>query len=251
MAKWYALSDCNNFYASCERIFRPDLDGKPIVVLSNNDGCVIARSDEAKALGVGMGTPFFKIKPLIQRHGVRVFSSNYALYGDVSARVMNAYSRLAPEWEPYSIDESFLNLSIFPRPELEPFAWHVRRKVKQWTHIPVSIGIAQTKTEAKVANKWAKKQAEPRGVFVLDDGNRREILSHYDVGDVWGVGRQTQKKLAAHHITTAWQLSQVSDAWAKKNMSIVGLRTVLELRGFSCIPMLEPRQPTWGHSARP
>lgn len=239
---WFGLLDCNNFYCSCERIFAPTLQDQPIVVLSNNDGCIISRSQEVKALGVPMGAPAFKIREFIKQHAVQVFSSNYTLYGDISARVMNTLDELCPLVEVYSIDEAFLDLSIFPLPELEPFARKVRATVRQWTKIPTCVGIAQTKTLAKVANKIAKKNPAHDGVFVIaDDAARIAALTSFEIGDVWGIGRQYQELLLKQGVKSALDFTKLSDQWVKSQMTVTGYRLLLELRGHSCVPMLEPR----------
>lgn len=226
-----ALVDCNNFYTSCERVFNPKLLGKPVVVLSNNDGCVIARSNEAKNLGVKMGTPFFQVKSLIKEHEIHVFSSNYTLYGDMSKRVMDTLSSFVPDTEIYSIDEAFLPLK---RSRVDPH--HLRATVGQWTGIPVSIGIAQTKTLAKVANAIAKRSGD--GVFDLTKvSDLSTILSKVGVEDIWGIGRQRALLLRANGIHTAEELRHCNDRWAKKHLSIMGLRTVHELRDIPCIPI--------------
>jgi DNA polymerase V len=240
---WYGLADGNNFYCSCERAFNPALEHKPIVVLSNNDGCIISRSNEAKALGIQMGTPLFQVRDLVQRHRIHVFSSNYTLYGDMSARMMNSLAELCPVVEVYSIDEAFIDFSILPRHELAPLAGDVRRTVRKWTKIPTCIGIAPTKTLAKLANKIAKKRPELGGVLVIeDDAQRRDLLRRFPVEDVWGIGRQHTKFLHGRGITTALQLADMPDAWVNLNFSVVGVRLVQELRGNACIPMLEPRE---------
>jgi DNA polymerase V len=232
-----AIVDCNNFYASCERVFNPELRGKPIVVLSNNDGMIIARSDEAKALGIPMGSPLFKNEEIIKKHGVKVFSSNYALYGDMSHRVMSTLELFSPDVEIYSIDEAFLNLRGFEHYDLSAYAEEISGTVKQWTGIPVSIGIAATKTLAKIANRYAKKNKESKGVLNLFDKNSDEIdyyLEQTDVSDVWGVGRQYTKLLYEYGIYNALQLKNADDKWIKKKMTVMGLRTVHELRGIPC-----------------
>lgn len=232
-----ALVDCNNFYVSCERVFNPRLCGKPVVILSNNDGCVIARSNEAKGLGIPMGAPAFQYRDLFQRHNVFVFSSNYALYGDMSHRVMQTLAQFTPDIEIYSIDEAFLKLGA---EEPEAFAQRIRQTVLQWTGIPVSIGISPTKTLAKVANRHAKKSQLGQGVFILTDPNLRKILlSELLVEDVWGIGRKISTTLKKYGIHTAWDLAQTEEAWIKKTFSIVTLRTALELRGISCLSMNE------------
>lgn len=239
---WFGLCDCNNFYCSCERIFAPALASLPLVVLSNNDGCIISRSQEAKDLGVKMGTPAHLIKDLIKQHAVQVYSSNYTLYGDISARVMNTLNDLCPIVEVYSIDEAFLDLSIFPAQELEHFAREVRRTVRQWTKIPTCIGIGPTKTLAKVANRIAKKNPNHDGVFVItDEAARLAALQQFDIADVWGIGRQYADMLNRQGVHTAHQFTELPDEWVKQHMTITGARLLLELRGQSCLPMLEPR----------
>ncbi len=243
MNKIFALVDCNNFYASCERLFRPELQGKPIVVLSNNDGCIVARSNEAKALGISMGAPYFKSKALIRRHNVRVFSSNYSLYGDLSHRVMSVLQDMEPEVEVYSIDEAFISLPAGNHQDLTGYAKALKAKVEQWVGIPVSIGIAPTKTLAKLANRFAKKNGAHGGVFDLtgDDG-LEALLSSVDVGDIWGIGRRSTEKLNRQGILNAFQLKNADDDWLRKHLTVTGLRTAMELRGTSCIP-LESAQP--------
>lgn len=240
-ARIFALADCNNFYASCERVFDPSLAGKPIVVLSNNDGCVIARSAEAKALGVKMGEPAFKREGFFRSQGIRVFSSNYALYGDLSARVMRTLSRFTPELEIYSIDEAFLDLRAVPGQDLDALARDIRATVRRWTGIPVSIGIAPTKTLAKVANRFAKKRAEAGGVLDLTPlmGSRAldQFLEQVDVADVWGVGRKYSAMLGRHDISNARQLRDLDRDWARRKMTVGGLHTVLELRGVPCLDL--------------
>jgi len=236
-----ALVDCNNFYASCERVFRPDLEQKPIVVLSNNDGCVVARSEEAKHLGIEMAVPLFKVKDIIKSNQVAVFSSNYTLYGDMSARVMNTLSSLVPRIEVYSIDEAFLDLEGFKVDGLEETGTQIRKRVKQWTGIPVSVGIAPTKTLAKIANHIAKSRTKKglgNGVCVLnDEAEIREVLEKLPVSEIWGIGRNLSSKLNSFAIWTAWQLCQKPDAWIRKQLTITGLRTVLELRAKPCIEL--------------
>jgi DNA polymerase V len=234
----YALVDCNNFYASCERVFDPRLRKRPVVVLSNNDGCVIARSNEAKALGLKTGDPYFKVKEQIARHGVAVFSSNYTLYGDMSHRVVQTLQQLAPIVEVYSIDEAFLDLKGFTGEGTATLAAHIRRTVKTWTGIPVSVGIGPTKTLAKAASRIAKKNAEANGVWsLITVASRHDALSQLPVGDVWGIGPQWSKRLEGEGITTALAFSQQADDWLKKNLTVVGLRTAWELRGTPCIPL--------------
>lgn len=232
-----ALVDCNNFYASCERLFQPKLEGKPVVVLSNNDGCVIARSNEAKALGIPMGAPAFEFDELFQQHQVQVFSSNYELYGDISSRVVATLNEFTPEIEVYSIDECFLNLSGFP--DLPAYALRIRETVKQNTGIPTCVGVGATKTLAKAANRYAKKNS-PTGVFVIDTEKAREqVLSWMEVGDVWGIGRRLGKWLIAHKVTTAWQFANADKAWIRSKMGVVGVRLVEELNGIPCADLEE------------
>ncbi len=234
----FALVDCNNFYASCERVFNPKLNGQPIVVLSNNDGCVVARSNEAKALGIRMGVPEFQIRPLLRAHQVQVFSSNYSLYGDMSQRVMETLEQFCPDLEVYSIDEAFLSLVGFAQRDLTEYGRQIRRTVKQWTGIPVSVGIAETKTLAKLANRVAKRTPDIGGVCdLLTCPDREALLSRVAVEDVWGIGRNHAQVLNQHGITTALQLRGVDDQWIRKRMGIVGLRLVMELRGVSCLDL--------------
>ncbi|MDP2003891.1 MAG: Y-family DNA polymerase [Desulfurivibrionaceae bacterium] len=244
MPSLFALLDCNNFYASCERVFNPELEGKPVVVLSNNDGCIIARSNEAKTLGIKMGEPYFRCKPLIERHRVRVFSSNYALYGDMSQRVMNVLGSLEPEVEVYSIDEAFFRLPVSTEETLRITGKNIRNTVKQHTGIPVSIGYGPTKTLAKIANRIAKKDPEHGGVFtILPESDIDDILKNIEVGDVWGIGGRSTQKLAGQGVRTAYDLTRANEAWVKKNLSITGVRTMYELRGISCFPLEENPPP--------
>lgn len=238
MKKVFALVDCNNFYASCERLFRPDLIGRPIVVLSNNDGCIIARSNEAKELGVIMGAPFFKMQSLIRAHKIKVFSSNYALYGDLSHRVMAVLQQLEPEVEIYSIDEAFMSLPASKISSLTEYSHLVKERIKQCVGLPVSVGIGTTKTLAKVANQTAKKNAHYQGVLDLtEDKNIAEILEETRVEDIWGIGRQYTRKLNDCGIYNGLQLKGANDNWLRKNLTISGLRTVMELRGTSCLSL--------------
>ncbi|MBU8932906.1 MAG: Y-family DNA polymerase [candidate division Zixibacteria bacterium] len=235
-----ALVDCNNFYASCERVFNPKLQNKPIVVLSNNDGCIVARSNEAKALEIGMGQPFFKYRNVIEKHNVHVFSSNYALYGNMSGRVMATLAQFTPKMEIYSIDEAFLDLCGSDRfhgyNDLVEYAHTLRATVKQWTGIPVSIGIARTKTLAKIANRLAKKSTKVNGVLnLIDSPYMDQALEKVHVGDVWGIGRQSTKWLVGMNINNARQLRDIDDKVISKRMGVVGLRLVYELRGISCL----------------
>jgi DNA polymerase V len=236
-----ALIDCNNFYASCERVFNPQIENKPVVVLSNNDGCIIARSNEAKALGIKMGEPLHECQKLITKHRVHVFSSNFPLYGDMSRRVMEILSTFSPDMEIYSIDEAFLDLDGMPG-NLTKYGKTIRDTVKRGTHLPVSIGIGPSKTLAKIAGKIAKKVPQHEGVFDISDQIEKS-LADIDVGDIWGIGWQYAKLLRRNGILTALDLRNAPDEWVKKHMTIVGLRTVIELRGISCIPLDEAEQP--------
>ena len=234
----FALVDCNNFYASCQRVFEPHLIGKPVVILSNNDGCVIARSNEAKALGIPMGAPAFEYKKLFEDNNVFVYSSNYALYGDMSSRVMNILSSFSPEIEVYSIDEAFLKFQGFDRFDLGEYGLKIQRTVTKGTGIPVSVGFAPTKALAKVANKIAKKFPErTKSVYVIDtDDKRIKALKWTKIEDVWGIGRKHAKRLQNIKVTNAYQFTQLTDEWVRKEMSVVGLRLKHELQG---IPTLD------------
>jgi len=232
--KKIALIDCNSFYVSCERLFNPKIRKKPVVVLSNNDGCIVSRSNEAKALGIKMGEPYFKAKDIIVKNNVYVFSSNYSLYGDLSRRVMRTLKRFNSDIEVYSIDEAFIDLSNFPDNEVENVAQEIRSTVLQWTGIPTSIGIAKTKTLSKVSNHIAKKKQS--GVTsLIGVENIDPILEKVDINDVWGVGRQLTKFYHKNGIYNAKQLKNKSNTWIKKNSNVLGSRTAMELRGISCI----------------
>ena len=247
MAPVFALVDCNNFYASCERLFNPTLAGQPIVVLSNNDGCVVARSNEAKALGITMGVPEFQIRPLLQAHHVQVFSSNYRLYGDLSQRVMETLEQFSPDLEIYSIDEAFLSLEGFERRNLTDYGRTIRKTVKQWTGLPVSVGIAETKTLAKLANRVAKQTSDTDGVFdLLACGDREARLKGVAVGEVWGIGSSYARLLTQHGITTALQLREADEPWIRKHLGVVGMRVVAELRGQSCLALEDCPPPKHG-----
>ena len=233
-----ALIDCNNFYASCERIFNPKLMRRPIVVLSNNDGCIITRSAEAKKLGIKMGEPYFKAKKIIDKNNVKVFSSNYSLYGDISQRVMETLARFAPDIEIYSIDEAFLGLNGFENYELSKYCSYIRRTIKQWVGIPVSIGVSSTKTLSKIANNLAKKNKEYEGVCILKSWFEiNEALKLTPIGDVWGIGRRLSSFLQKYNIKTAYDFIQLDKGWVRKNMGVVGEKTFLELCGVSCIEL--------------
>lgn len=240
MNKIFALVDCNSFYVSCERVFNPAVNQKPVVVLSNNDGCAISRSNEAKRIGIGMGAPIFKCQDLVKVHDVKVFSANFVLYGDMSNRVMAVLSGFTPNLEIYSIDEAFLSLQGFEHLGLEDYAREIRKVVKRQTGIPVSIGVAPTKTLAKVANHYAKDHPETNGVFTLMTEEDIElILSQTAVGEVWGIGKEKAIFLERNGMKTAWELRNAPDEWIKKHLTIVTLRTVWELRGISCLSLEE------------
>jgi len=229
----YALVDCNNFYASCERVFRPNLRNVPIVVLSNNDGCVIARSNEAKTLGVPMGAPAFKYKELFEQHNIQVFSSNYALYGDMSHRVMSLLSTYSPDIEIYSIDEAFLQFKGFENFDLQSYAEIIKGTVDKGTGIPISIGIAPTKALSKVANRVAKKfPKKTGGVYIIDSEEKRiKALKWLAVEDIWGIGRKHSKRLNSYKVFTAYDFIELHDDWVRKHLSVVGLRLKHELEG--------------------
>ena len=231
-----ALCDCNNFFASCERVFNPSLNGKPVVVLSNNDGCIIARSEEAKAVGIKMGQPLYQAQELIKAHGVAVFSSNYNLYGDMSHRVMQTLKQHAPSIEIYSIDEAFLDFDGLPVETLQERGQEIARIVRRNTGIPVSIGIAPTKTLAKVTSKLCKKYPKLKGACLMHrPEDITKVLSKFPIGDVWGIGRRYSKMLKGYGIETAEQFRQMQPEWVRAKMSIVGLRTWKELHGEPCI----------------
>ncbi len=232
--KKIALVDCNSFYVSCERLFNPKIRKKPVVVLSNNDGCIVSRSNEAKTLGIKMGEPYFKAKDIILKNNVHVFSSNYSLYGDLSRRVMRTLRRFNSDIEIYSIDEAFIDLSNFPDNEVERVAQEIRKTVLQWTGIPTSIGIAKTKTLSKVANYIAKKKKSGVTNFIGIE-NIDPLLEKVDINDVWGVGKQLTKFYHKNGIYNAKQLKNKSNTWIKKSSNVLGSRTAMELRGISCI----------------
>ena len=232
--KKIALVDCNSFYVSCERLFKPKIISKPVVVLSNNDGCVISRSNEAKALGIKMGEPYFKVKELIKKNRVYIFSSNYSLYGDLSRRVMRILKTFSPNVEIYSIDEAFIDLSFLKEKEIEDYGKKIRERVLKWTGIPTSVGISSTKTLSKVANHIAKK--EKAGVIYLNK-NVDEKLKKFPICDVWGVGKQLSKFYMKNGIDNAYKLKIASNTWVKKGTNVLGSRTAMELRGISCIDL--------------
>ena len=244
-----ALVDCNNFYVSCERMFNPKLEGKPVVVLSNNDGCAVARSNEVKSLGIKMGEPWFKMEKVAKQHGIIAYSSNYALYGDLSARVMSILSTFSPRQEIYSIDECFLDLDGFDSKSLMAYGQTIRQAVKRNVGIPVCVGIADTKTLAKLANHCAKKGlAGENGVCdfgLLNEQQRKALFSALPVGEIWGVGRRISEKLLAMNIRTVEDLKTTSQKAIRDQFSVVLERTVQELNGIPCIELEEagtPRQ---------
>jgi len=235
-----ALVDCNSFYVSCERLFNPSIIKKPVVVLSNNDGCVISRSTEAKVLGIKMGEPYFKVKKIVKSNDVKIFSSNYSLYGDISRRVMKTLKQFSPEIEIYSIDEAFLNLSSIKDEDLLEYGNKIRKVVLKWTGIPTSIGIGTTKTLCKAANHIAKK--EKSGVInFINSKQIDQYLEKIKINDVWGVGQQLTKFYIKNGVNTAYQLKNLSNSWIKKNTNVFGSRTAMELKGVSCIS-LEPHE---------
>ena len=229
-----ALVDCNSFYVSCERLFNPKIQKKAVVVLSNNDGCVISRSREAKDLGIKMGEPYFKVKELVKKNKVEVYSSNYALYGDISRRVMKVLKTFSPKVEIYSIDEAFIDLSFLDEKGVEDYGREIRSRVLKWTGIPTSVGIASTKTLSKVANHIAKK--EKAGVIYLNT-NIDERLKKFPIEDVWGVGKQLSKFYRKNNISNAYDLKNVSNTWVKKGTNVLGAKTAMELRGIPCIDL--------------
>lgn len=228
----FALVDCNNFFVSCERAFQPELEGRPVVVLSNNDGCVVARSNESKAMGIKMGTPFFQVKPLVEQGKLAVRSSNYTLYGDLSARVMSVLAAFAPRLERYSIDEAFMIMDGVDEAALPGLCSELIVKVRRWTGIPVSIGIAPTKTLAKVANHFAKRYKGYRGVCLIDNAEKiRKALALTPIGEVWGIGWRGAPKLASEGVDTALRFVEKPEAWVRSRMGVVGVRTWAELQG--------------------
>jgi len=238
--KIFALIDCNNFYCSCERAFNPSLKNKPVAVLSNNDGCIVARSDEVKALGIPMGAPFHEYENIIKKEKVVVFSSNYSLYGDMSKRVMDILSTFTPAIEIYSIDEAFLDFTGFRKENLEVIGRDIRETVLKWTGIPVSVGFSLTKTLAKVANRIAKKEKQKGGVFLMLDENAiNDTLPKITTGDIWGIGRKLAPKLESMGIKTAFDLKKQDPHAIRRIFSVVMQRTVMELNGISCIEIEE------------
>ncbi len=260
-ARHIALIDVNNFYVSCERVFNPQLVGKPVVVLSNNDGCAVARSNEVKALGVGMGAPWFKFKDLAKQHGIIALSSNYALYADMSNRVMSILSEYSPDQEIYSIDESFLDLTGFKMRDLIQYAQHMRQRILQWTGLPVCVGIGKTKTLAKLANHCAKKRPQFNGVCNFNTMARYDLdqlLAEIEVAEIWGVGRKLAPKLAALGYQSALDLKQASPEALRQQFSVVMEKTIRELNGTVCIELEEISPPkkqilssrSFGHPVR-
>ena len=240
MKPLFALVDCNNFYVSCERLFKPDLRDRPVVVLSNNDGCIIARSNEAKALGIGMGDPYFKKKTFLRKHGVQVYSSNYALYGDLSFRVMSILQQEEPEVEIYSIDESFIRLPGEHNRSMTERGLNLKERVGRCVGIPVSVGMGSTKTLAKIATSVAKKYPGYQGVFDLESCSDSDaVLASIKVNKVWGVGRQSTRKLNQQGIYTALDLKNSDERQIRRLLGLPGLRTLMELRGESCITLEE------------
>ena len=237
----FALIDCNNFYASCERVFQPHLNGKPVVILSNNDGCVIARSNEAKSLGIPMGAPAFKYKEVFQKNKVQIFSSNFTLYGDISNRVMSIISRYVPDVEIYSIDEAFIKFDGFSEDETNEKCRVLIKTILKWTGIPVSIGLAPTKSLAKVANRIAKKYSTRTNGFYSINNNEKRIkaLKNISAGNIWGIGFQNEKKLLRVNVKSGMDFVNLPDQWVKKNMSIIGLKLKKELEGIPTLNIEE------------
>lgn len=232
----YALVDCNSFYCSCERLFQPNLEGKPVIVLSSNDGCAIARSDEAKALGIDMGTPAFLIEDVVRKHDVAVFSSNYTLYGDMSDRVMKTLAGFVPALEIYSIDEAFLDMHDLLHAGLLQLGMNIRKTVRKNIGIPVSVGIGPTKVLAKMANRYAKKKHRDLGVYwAANDKLVEEMLRSTEVSDIWGIGHQHALLLRRHGFRTAYDVTQIPAEWMRKNMTVVGQRLLSELKGIPAI----------------
>ncbi len=235
-----ALVDCNSFYVSCERLFNPSINKKPVVVLSSNDGCIISRSAEAKRLGIKMGEPYFKVRKIVKENDVKIFSTNFALYGDISRRVMRTLKQFSPKMEVYSIDEAFLDLSSIKNEKLLEHGYKIRETILKWTGIPTSIGIATTKTLSKAANYIAKK--EKSGVINLVNSKQIDkFLSNIEINDVWGVGRQLTKFYIKNGINTAYDLKNMHNGWIKKNTNVFGSRTAMELKGIACVT-LEPHE---------
>lgn len=238
------IIDCNNFFASCECCFDPSLIGEPIVVLSNNDGCVIARSEEAKLLGIKMGMPSFELTKILKQYPVRAFSSNYVLYGDMSRRIKHMISTFSPNVEDYSIDESFIDLSGMELTNLFQYVKNMRDKITQGSGVPVSVGVASTKTLSKIANRFSKKEFRAIGVYIIDSDQKRiDSLKETKIEDIWMIGHRISSKLITKGIRTAYDLSMVSPSWARSNFSVVLEKTVYELQGKMCIPLELKQKP--------
>lgn len=242
MTRKIAILDCNNFYVSCERVFDPSLNGKPAVVLSNNDGCVIARSQEAKKLGIKMGVPFFEIRDVVDKNGVEVFSSNYNLYGDISDRIMSTLRSICGQEnvEVYSIDEAFIDMSEVPESTLYDYAKNIRQTILKLTGIPVSIGVGPNKTLSKLSNKIAKNESKLEGVYVFQDDSY-EYFDCLDVSDVWGIGRKYAKKLASNGVQSVGQFRRLPRTFVRKQMTVLGEKTQMELNGYFCIEFNKKR----------
>ncbi len=242
MGKIFALIDCNNFYVSCERVFNPSLQNKPVVILSSNDGCVISRSNEAKAIGIKMGEPYFKALPIIKEFEVKALSSNFTLYGDISRRIMTILEDYSPRCEVYSIDECFLDFSNLSDERINELCYNIRSRLKQWLGIPVSIGVGPTKTLAKLASEKAKHL--PLGIsHIKNDLMRYQILENSKINEVWGIGHKYTKKLNSLGIYSAMELAKASDTIIRKVTNVLGLKTIYELRGISCIDLIEVSEP--------
>jgi DNA polymerase V len=241
----FALIDCNNFYVSCERVFNPKLNKRPVVVLSNNDGCAISRSNEAKALGIPMGAPAFKYEKIFRENDVQIFSSNFPLYGDMSSRVMSILSKFSPNIEIYSIDEAFLKFEGFENYNLESYCLEIKDMVLKWTGIPISIGVAPTKALAKVSNRIAKKfPNQTKGVYLINSEKKRiKALNWLKIRDIWGIGLRHAERLKNIKVNTAYNFINLEDGWVRKNMSVVGLRLKKELEGKSVLDLEEVRSP--------
>lgn len=239
----FALVDCNNFYASCERVFNPSLRNKPVAILSNNDGCVISRSDEAKAIGLPMGAPAFKYKQFFKEHGIHVLSSNYPLYGDMSTRVMSIINQFTPDVEIYSIDEAFLEFKGFENYDFTSYGNEIRQRILKWTGIPTCVGIAPTKALSKVANKIARKYPkQTNGVFVIDSEEKRiKALKWIKIKDVWGIGHGLQKRLKIKNVKTAYDFILLSEVWILKNFSIIEWKLKKELEGIPTLELDAPK----------
>ncbi len=236
--KVFALVDCDNFYVSCERVFNPKLKNKPVVVLSNNDGCVISRSNEVKELGIPMGAPIFQYEDLVKKYKIYLLSSNFTLYGDMSRRVMETIKTLCPDIEIYSIDEAFLSFDRFRFHNIDEYIKNIREKVLKWTGIPISIGVGETKTLAKIATKIAKKSKELNGTFnLLDRKDVDDFLKKIEIRDVWGIGEKFEKFLRKNDVITAYDFKYLPYDWVKKHLKTFGLRILFELNGIPCIEM--------------